>query len=317
MIQGLRDTVTHHLSVAVYQRHHDAGRGTAAGTGTLLRVPGRFHRPRSRRASCDRRGGFRASVTTLAPGRFVNDRRGRRAETPNTPVTIVYLVTGDRTTSWAETLDRAGELAALSVVASEPQSWDTVATRGLIAVALHSIAVRTATPVGDVPLAQLLVPLLDEGRLTALVDGVLAGPDLPARTAEPDDPVAAQWAWLRREWDPDAAPGQRWDGLRRGIAWGLPDSAVVVCLGWAASAVSRALAAERGTLRPGTTVDIVGGEFAGAQGRVEHPAWTLDDTAAAIAPGMPSAYIVTVVTPSGPQVGQILRTHMNAIVPAE
>ncbi|MDG4795216.1 hypothetical protein [Micromonospora sp. WMMD1082] len=189
--------------------------------------------------------------------------------------------------SWSDALVLGGDLARLSVPWGTAASWDWVATRGIIAVALHAVACRDEVPVAAVPLGQLIVPLLDEDRFVTLVTTVLA-----AQLGDAANPVSAQWAWLRRPWDPDAPPGKRWDGLTRGIGRGLRDPAVDVCLLWAGAAVEQAMLNERGGLHRGTRVTVSGGEHGGRVGVVEGAAWQVDPPGTAVVAGPPDAYMI-------------------------
>lgn len=184
-------------------------------------------------------------------------------------------------------------------------SWEGTAMRDLVALALYATGLRDRTPADETPLGRVLVPLFDQADFEQLVRAELtaAGHRLgaadSAEPADPADPVSVRWAWLHRRWDPDAPIGQRWDGLPRGVARGLPDPAIEICLSWAGGVVDRALAAERGALDRRTRVRIISGEFAGQSGTVETPAWLLTPAGDAVEPGPPAGYMVRLDRPDG------------------
>ncbi|MFI2270524.1 hypothetical protein [Micromonospora aurantiaca (nom. illeg.)] len=209
--------------------------------------------------------------------------------------------------AWSAALVRGGDLARLSLPAGTAASWDWVATRGIIAVALHALACRDAVAVAAVPLGRLIVPLRDRNRLVMLVTTTLA-----EQIDDAAHPVSAQWAWLLRRWDPDAPPGERWDGRARGIGRGLPDAAVDVCLLWAGTAVERALLDERGGLHRRTQVTVHGGEHTGRAGIVEGAAWQLDPPGTAIAPGPPETYMINLGAEFGHRPVRIPAAHLEA-----
>ncbi|WP_433531332.1 hypothetical protein ACQPYA_04265 [Micromonospora sp. CA-263727] len=188
---------------------------------------------------------------------------------------------------WTAALARGGDLARRSLSEGAAASWDWVATRGIIAVALHALACRDAVAVTAVPLGRLIVPLLDRDRFVTLVTTTLA-----AQISDATHPVAAQWAWLLRPWDPDAPPAERWDGLTRGIARDLPDPAIDVCLHWAGGAVERTLLDERRGLQRLAQVTVQSGEHRGRVGIVEGAAWELDPSGTAVVDGPPHAYMI-------------------------
>ena len=190
---------------------------------------------------------------------------------------------------WIAARTRAAALADSSLVRAEGvDSWDSVAVRDLIAVALYAIAAGNTRPVDAVGLDELVMVLSDANgyRQTAAAAAARAGD-----TSE----VAAAWRWLTREWDPHDVPARRWDGLPRGIAREASDPAVDVCLTWAASAVGQKLEDQRGALPRRTPVTVVTGPHAGTRGVIDAPCWQLDD-AGALAAGPPAAYLVLVTT---------------------
>ncbi len=166
----------------------------------------------------------------------------------------------------------------------------------MLAVTIYAVALRDKEPVADVALSRILVPLLDRDDFLAQAHVLTAhGHDLEiAADSGPDaadDPVAAQWTWLLRTWDPDAAAGVRWDGMSRTIAPGLPDPAIDVLYGWARRAVEDPLVHERGGLAARTIVEITAGPYAGIVGRVE--GFDFDraaDDRLDLAPGPPARY---------------------------
>ncbi|HEY3691585.1 MAG TPA: helix-turn-helix transcriptional regulator [Pseudonocardiaceae bacterium] len=199
---------------------------------------------------------------------------------------------------WGMVLARAGELAAWSIVESAgAESWDFRATRGIIAIALYIVARSNEVPATQVPVGDLLPTLIlaekafEKHAATALS---LCGHHLVEGARQ--DPVAAQWDWLVKEWDPHAPAGYRWDGLPRAIARGTRRPAVDICLSSARAAVSLALIAEREALAPRTRVRVTGGDFAGKVLRLEHPAWRCVPSGKSIVDGPPSEYMVNLGT---------------------
>lgn len=204
---------------------------------------------------------------------------------------------------WAVALRRAEVLTDRVVIPGTVTSWDHVAVRGILAVAVAGCAVRDNQPAEQITWPAVLAALLTDGRLEELASHAIAAevdPLAPQESTIPgggDSTPGMQWRWLTRRWDPDA-PHRRWDGLPRGIARGLPDSAVEVCHGWAVNAVSRAVEEERGALPRRQPVQILCGQLAGARGWVEGPAWYLDPSGD-LAPGPPKAYRLGVTTSTG------------------
>ncbi|MGK4581762.1 hypothetical protein [Kitasatospora sp. HPMI-4] len=210
-----------------------------------------------------------------------------------------------------EAWDEAARRATAAVAENEPGGmdefcWDVVAARDITALVVYSLHVRGGVPVKAVRWPDVLWHLWDDRRVAALVEEVLpaAGHDL----ADGEDRVGERWRWLTRTWDPDApigprpgvpprtpleellllararssepAPEPRWGGMKRGVAPGLPDPAVEVCTGWAASAVEAAIVREqaRGRYDRFDRVKVTGGPFKGERGYVMVRAWVLDDT---------------------------------------
>lgn len=192
---------------------------------------------------------------------------------------------------WRTAVARAGLLAARASAVDE-NCWDEVAIRDTIAVTLYALATRSREPVAQIGLDSVLWQLQDADRIRALLD--------PLVTADPaGDPagLAARWAWLERVWNPEApfaaqladqdrtyspwTPGDRaeprWGGMTRGIARGLPDPALEVCLLHAAGAVSARLLAASTGLPKYTRVAVTAGPYEGDHGYARGPVWALDD----------------------------------------
>lgn len=199
---------------------------------------------------------------------------------------------------WAVALRRAEVLTDRVIVPGTATSWDHVAVRGILALAVAGCAVRDSRPAEQVTWPTVLAALLTDGRLEELASHAMTAdvdPLPPHEWTIPgggDSTPGLQWRWLTRRWDPDATH-HRWDGLPRGIACGLPDPAVQVCRDWAVNAVSQAVEEERGALPRRQPVQIRSGELAGAPGWVEGPSWYVD-TAGDLAPGPPQEYLLRV-----------------------
>jgi hypothetical protein len=142
-----------------------------------------------------------------------------------------------QTDRWTVALDRASVLAATVVPGGEGH-WDFVAVRGVLAVTIYALAVRDSWEPRAVPLDDVAEVLEDRDSYLTLADVLTAGGHALDDTT--GDPVAAQWSWLLRHWDPGAPPHLRWDGLTRGIGRGLPDPAIDVVNSWARIALTRA-----------------------------------------------------------------------------
>lgn len=222
---------------------------------------------------------------------------------------------------WAEALDRADVLAAASLGwrgprGDEQPNWDHHGVRGMLAVTIYALALRDHQPVTDVALSAILVPLLDRDDFLAQA-GILAdaGHDLDTSAECVEvDPVARQWRWLMRAWDPDAGPGVRWDGMTRGIARGLPDPAIDVLYGWARAAVEVTLVGERGGIARGTAVEVTAGPHTGVVGRVEAAAFDrADDDRGDLAPGPPAGYGVNFGAGHGIGIQLVPAEHVSVI----
>jgi hypothetical protein len=219
---------------------------------------------------------------------------------------------------WAAAFARADGLAAarFGPRGDKQQNWDHHGVRGMLAVTIYAVALRNEQPVADVGLSRILVPLLDRDDFLAQAHVLAAaGHDLNTRTYSAD-PVVRQWKWLLRTWDPDAAPGTRWDGMTRGIARGLPDPAIDVLYGWARSAVEAPLVHERGGIARRTTVEITAGPHAGVMGRVEgavfdHADGDRDD----LAPGPPPRYGINLGAEHGFRIELVPAEHISVIEP--
>ncbi|WP_125808934.1 hypothetical protein [Actinoplanes sp. ATCC 53533] len=177
-----------------------------------------------------------------------------------------------------------------------------MAVRGLIAVAVLGAAHRAGTDPDEVPLSVVLAGLLSIERLTALAKHATG--DSPASVARHDGSAAEMWAWLNRRWSTDAEG--RWDGLPRGIARGLPDPAIDVCLQWAASAVAKQVEEDRDALQRRQRVVITAGPHTDRPGTIESAAWRVTGTEDDLLPGPPEAYLVTIITPEGKAVHEVI-----------
>lgn len=202
-----------------------------------------------------------------------------------------------RLDDWCQALARATPLAARLGGAEEidENNWDEVAIRDIIAVTLRALAARGHVPVAEVGWDAVLWQLQDADRLRALVDPLASAEPAPS---EPEG-FAARWAWLEQVWNPHAPfkahlaeltqarypfsavhgdPVEaRWDGMTRGIARGLPDPALEICLLHAAGAVGRQLLTACCGLADYTRVAVTGGQYGGDAGYVRGPVWELDD----------------------------------------
>ncbi|MET9265261.1 helix-turn-helix transcriptional regulator [Amycolatopsis sp. NPDC004079] len=217
--------------------------------------------------------------------------------------------------SWDSVLARAGELAPLSLGGpSGAETWDLKATRGIIAIDLYIAARASQVAPAQVPLGDLLPPLMTTPEVFAVHTATTltaCGHELVEDARR--DPVAAQWDWLVKEWDPHAPAGYRWDGLSRGIARGTRRPAIEVCLGWAAAAVSAALAAERGAWASRTRVRVTGGRFGGEVLCLEHPVWQRTPAGTSIVPGPPTEYTVNLGEKHGFRCEAIATTHLQPV----
>jgi hypothetical protein len=196
-------------------------------------------------------------------------------------------------------------LTAATILGSQHDSWDSVAVRGLIAIAVLGAARRAGTDPDDVPLGVVLAGLFSTERLTALAQHAIPG-DVAASVAHHNGSAAEMWAWLNRRWSPDA--GGRWDGMPRGIAPGLPDPAVDIRLRWAVSAVAKQVEADRNALPREQAVVITAGPHAERPGTIESAAWRVTDTDDNLLPGPPQAYLVTIITVDGKPVHEVMTT---------
>lgn len=218
--------------------------------------------------------------------------------------------------SYDAALRRSEEL----VVAAHPDntpsnwSWEGTAMRDLVAFALYALGLRDHIGVAEVPLGRVVVPLFGRDAFEDLVRTELTAAGHQLDRAGSADPLSIRWAWLQRSWDPEAPIGQRWDGLPRGIARGLPDPAIVVCLSWAGGVVDRALASERGALHRRARVRVTRGAFAGQTGTVETPAWLITTDGDAVEPGPPGGYMVCLDRPD--EVGPVERILAIELEPA-
>lgn len=221
--------------------------------------------------------------------------------------------------SYGAALSRSEELV-LAVHADNVAgrwSWEGTAMRDLVACSLYAVGLRDHTSVAEVPLGRVVVPLFGRDVFEVLVRTELTAAGHQLDRADPSDLVSVRWAWLQRRWDPDAPIGQRWDGLPRGIARGLPDPAIAVCLSWAGDVVDRALATERRALQRRSRVRVTRGAFAGQTGMVETPAWLITGDARAVEPGPPGGYMIRLDRPdeAGPvaagPVERILATDLE------
>jgi hypothetical protein len=204
---------------------------------------------------------------------------------------------------WAVALRRAEALASRDIIPGTTTSWDDVAVRGILAVAIAGCAIRDSRPAEQVTWPTVLAALLTDDRLQESAARAVASDVDPLPPQEwmipggGDSTPSLQWRWLTRRWDPEASH-QRWDGLPRAIARGLPDPAIQVCHGWAVNAVSRAVEEERGALPRRQPVQILHGDLAGARGWVEGPSWYVD-TAGELAAGPPQSYLLSITMSTG------------------
>lgn len=191
----------------------------------------------------------------------------------------------------------------------------------MLAITLYALARRDEQPVPDVALSRLLVPLLDRADFLAQAQALSAmGHNLEIDAAAGSDvavdPVAGQWNWLLRTWDPQAAPGIRWDGMTRGIAPGLADPAIDVLCGWARAAVEVPLVAQRGGIARRTTVEVSAGAHAGVVGRVEGADFErAPDDRQDMAPGPPARYAVNLGSEHGFRIELIAAEHISVNEP--
>jgi hypothetical protein len=241
-----------------------------------------------------------------------------------------------RNAVWNAATARGGELASLALVGGV--SWEWVATRGIIGTAVYCLAHRDGVAVANVGLDSLLFVLTDPVDYLRLVTTQLpeAGHDItaPETLRVPDDPndakgdadsdtdwdrdpVVAQWRWLNRRWpaeedtDDQGLHVRVWDGLPRRMARGAHLPAIDVCVDWAANAVSRALAAERGALEHKTTVLVTGGPYAGLHGHIAGPNWSFDVLREIVEPGLPVTYRVILRPAHGSRIlAPVLADHL-------
>ena len=237
---------------------------------------------------------------------------------------LITLAAAKRSAQWVMALSRADGLTAHALRIPAPRddeqpNWDHVGVKGMLAVTIYATAIRDQLAVEDVGLGAILVPLLYREVFLAqakILHG--AGHDLATGTdsgAYAADPVVRQWKWLLRTWDPDAAPRDRWDGMTRGIARGLPDPAIDVLCGWARGGVDRALTAERGGIERRTTVRVTASPYENLVGRVEGSDYDLDaDNPLDLAPGLPR-YAVNLGADHGYRIELIAAEHITMIEP--
>ncbi|WP_261566921.1 hypothetical protein [Frankia gtarii] len=164
---------------------------------------------------------------------------------------------------------------------ADPDSWDVVAVRGILAVVLVSLHHRDSLSPTDAAWGSVLWHCDDAARVRSLVTAQL--PHAAHAFRGSDDPVTRMWAWLTRSWDSPSSA--RWHGLRRGIARGSPEPAVDICTGWAAHIAAAEINRERGGHQIYDRVRIVGTPAAGRHGYVRGLAWHLDDTRQTVADG--------------------------------
>lgn len=193
---------------------------------------------------------------------------------------------------WSAARDRAIDLVAtFSPPDRDETSWEFVAMRDLVTVALYAVALRDRAGVDDVALGRVIVPMAEQAPFVRLAVAELTAAGHNLDTVDRDDSASVCWAWLNREWDPDAA-APRWEGLTREVGRLLPNPALDLCLHLAGNVVGRALIEERGGLPIGTRVGITGGAFAGTHGTIETPAWVIEPAGDAVAAGPPGGYMV-------------------------
>ncbi|WP_067665954.1 hypothetical protein [Nocardia miyunensis] len=189
----------------------------------------------------------------------------------------------------------------------------------MLAITLYALALRDQQPIPEVTLSRILVPLLDRDDFLAQAKVLsAAGHDLDTDTAAGsdtgEDPVAQQWKWLLRTWDPQETPGARWDGMTRGIARGLADPAIDVLHSWARGAVEVPLVAQRGGLAHRTTVEVTTGPHAGVVGHVEVAVFErAADDRHDLAPGPPARYGVNLGSDHGFRIELIAAEHISVI----
>jgi hypothetical protein len=219
--------------------------------------------------------------------------------------------------AWGDAVSRAGAATHRTRPGGlREDSWDDVAIRDILAMALYALHLREGLPVDEVPWESALWHLRDDRRLIALVEAELprAGHHLvPVNDAGGStDPVTLRWIWLNRTWDPTApsspfngpssspndlpctpaepSPGPRWDGMTRGIGRGLPDPAVEICTHWAAGVIEDTLAADGRALDTHQRVRVTSGPLADQSGYVRQTSWTFDDDARIVTG--PAGYVV-------------------------
>ncbi|WP_158834620.1 hypothetical protein [Streptomyces sp. NRRL S-350] len=215
---------------------------------------------------------------------------------------------------WGEAVRRASDATAADRPGGmDEQCWDDVAMRGIVATVLYALHLRERRPVDAIGWPAVLWQLHDDLRVTELVTTVLprAGHDL-SRTATPGDPVTECWRWLTRTWDPSApvksaflqpalshgardgwvpdAPEPRWGGMSRGIASGLPDPALEVCIHWAAGVVQGQIITATQGHHTHDRVKVTAGALAGHRGYVRNAGWYFDDTSETV--DGPAGYVV-------------------------
>ncbi|MFE7115132.1 hypothetical protein ACFU99_06870 [Streptomyces sp. NPDC057654] len=189
---------------------------------------------------------------------------------------------------WEQAYTRAGQIAAAaSPLGADERSWEFVAVRGILAVALQSLGEQS----GDGPLTVRLGSVLWHlARSDTGVRGLaepLVGPQLAAAIAPGPTPeiyrgdaVTETWLWLTR---PGPAPSgngvesRRWGGMTRGLARGSTEPAVTVARDLTIDVVHHALEKERTGLPNGTVIQVVGDVYDGRRGTVLGAAWKLDD----------------------------------------
>ncbi|MCY0942406.1 hypothetical protein [Streptomyces antarcticus] len=219
--------------------------------------------------------------------------------------------------SWDAAVRRATDATAAHTPGGMDENcWDDVAMRGILAVVLYSLHLRENAPIDAIRWQAVLWQLRDDQRVTELATSVLAGAghDLD-RTAEPGDPVADCWRWLRRTWNPHAprnpvpkkrepvpvhvppnlrelpqAPELRWGGMTRGIGAGLPDPALEVCTDWAAGIVQQSITADCHAHHRHDRVAVISGAHAGRRGYVAETGWHFDDATETVEG--PAGYVV-------------------------
>jgi hypothetical protein len=168
------------------------------------------------------------------------------------------VTTPQQTPGWSRSLIRAGQIAA----AGQPPAlrtelhWDFVGIRGVLAVVLQALALRTGRSPQDVPLQELVERCGQGAGHVRDLAAVLVGEQLAhsvnadpeARVPAAGDPPLATWLWLTRLWplpdDVDGLPparARRHGGMIRGIAPRNPGAAVDLLSGWAADTAEAAM----------------------------------------------------------------------------